>query len=145
MIQYPLKFEMSALGRSGIQQTWASHVTQEKNLVCAIPPEFEGPGGGYSPEDLFGLAVMNCFIATFKVIAEKSKASFQEIKAQGELIVDRDEKGAPWMSEMKISIELILDSGADPQRFQHLLEKTASSCLVARSIRTNVQFSFQVR
>ena len=145
MIQYPLKFQVSAQAESGIQKSWSASAMEGRSLSCAIPPEFEGQGGGYSPEDLFGLAVMNCFIATFKVIAEKSKVVFQEIQAQGELIVDRDEKGAPWMSEMKIAILLKVGAGSDQQRFQHLLEKTAASCLVARSIRTKVQFSFEVQ
>ena len=37
-------------------------------LVTTIPSEFEGPGGGYSPEDFYALALLNCFGATFKVI-----------------------------------------------------------------------------
>ena len=145
MIQYPLKFKFTSHASSGVKSLWSSNTQDGGNLACAIPPEFEGPGGGYSPEDFFGLAVMNCFIATFKVIAERSKLLFLAIDAQGELTVDRDEKGAPWMSAMSVQIKLQLEGGQDQGRAQHLLEKTAASCLVARSIKTDVRFYFEVQ
>ena len=144
MIQYPLKFRFTAQGTSGIQQVWSTNTQDASSMTCAIPPEFDGPGGGYSPEDFFGLAVMNCFVATFKVIAERSKLSFLEVKAQAELIVDRDAQGAPWMSAMNVQINLRLQPGQEHSRARHLLEKTAASCLVARSIKTDVRFFFEL-
>jgi len=103
MIQYPLSFFASASSASGIQTLWDIE-SGGHALRCSIPPEFEGPGGAMSPEDLFAQALTNCFLATFKVYVEKSKLGFSEINAQTELIVDLDEKKRPVMNEAKIKI-----------------------------------------
>ena len=75
MVKYPMSFKAQAHSPAGIQSPWSSkaEAMPEKPLTLAIPPEFEGPGGGFSPEDLYLLALENCFVATFKVFAEKSR------------------------------------------------------------------------
>lgn len=146
MIQYPLKFLVSVQGARGAQSRWSSQASLPAPvgiLACAIPSEFEGPGGGYSPEDFFALAVANCFVATFQVIAEKSKVQVGETRVSGLLTVDRDTNGRPWMKEM--SLQVSVDRGeSDPARVQRVLEKASQSCLVVHSIKTEVSFQFEV-
>ena len=92
MIQYPMKFDVSSVADPGITQVWNSEYSPSEGdpvrVVVAVPPEFEGPGGGFSPEDFFALALANCFVATFKVIAEKSKLIFQKLDCKGTLTVE---------------------------------------------------------
>ena len=144
MIQYPLQFKFKSHASAGSGSTWKTDSDFNTATVCAIPPEFEGPGGGFSPEDFFGLAVLNCFVATFKVIAEKSKLDFKALEANASLTVDRDEKGAPWMKSMTVQVTLTIDPADQKDRAQRILEKTSQSCIVARSIKTDVQFELSV-
>ena len=111
-------------------------------MTCAIPPEFQGPGGGASPEDLYALALANCFVATFKVFAEKSSAGFVSLLADGCLTLDRDEKGVPWMS--RFHLKLRIEGAADAARIRTLLEKTSRSCMILNSVRTEKTFEFEV-
>lgn len=143
MITYPLKFPVNSHSESGAQSRWTSSVRSDDALTCAIPAEFQGPGGGYSPEDFFALAVSNCFVATFKVIAEKSRLSYDSIALSGELTVDRDAHGKPWMSEMLLKITLRCALEAH-ERALRLLDKVSQSCLVVNSVRTQVSFQFQL-
>ena len=71
MIKFPMKFEAEAHATPGASTQWTAQTDLLPPIPSAIPPEFMGPGGGYSPEDLFALALLNCLIATFKVYAEK--------------------------------------------------------------------------
>lgn len=146
MVQYPLVFKVSSEGPSGTAASWQTSVpfTAEsgQSLTAAIPPEFSGPGGGYSPEDFYALALINCFIATFKVIAERSKLEYRNIHASGTLTVDRDDKGAPWMKHFLL--EVALDGAGDPERAGRLLEKASQSCLILNSVKTEKQFEFRV-
>ncbi len=80
MIKYPLFFEVSANSISGVSTLFEGNALNFPTIHCAIPTEFNGPGGGYSPEELFSLAVLSCVIATFKVFAERSKLHFETIK-----------------------------------------------------------------
>src|SRR3990167_8275560 len=89
MIKFPMKFSVTANASPGISSPWSAQAGNLPPIPSAIPPEFAGPGGGYSPEDLFALSLLNCLIATFKVYAEKSKVSFQEIKGRISLILDK--------------------------------------------------------
>jgi organic hydroperoxide reductase OsmC/OhrA len=143
MIQYPLHFSTLSEATSSIAATWSTRVGDGREATCAIPPEFEGPGGGYSPEDFYALAITNCFVATFKVFAEKSKITFDALRIEGLLTVDRNEAGHPWLKKMDLQVKLSA-KGGDQERIGRLLTKASQSCLVANSIRTEVLFQFDL-
>ena len=50
---------------------------QLPDLETAPPPEFDGPGGLWSPENLLCAAVADCFILTFRAIASFSRLSWR--------------------------------------------------------------------
>lgn len=152
MIRYPQHYAVRAHSEAGMRSLWKSGVdagTSPSHLDCAIPPEFDGPGGGLSPEDLYALALLNCFVATFKVFAQKSRITFRGLEARGELTVDRGEDGVPWMAAFHLVVEVTLgEAGPDPagarERLLGLLEKTSRSCLIHQSVRTKVTFEWRV-
>ena len=84
-----------ALGAPRMIALWTAASRESRKSQCTVPPEFGGPGGGDSPEDFFGMALLNCFVGTCNVIAEKSKVEFEKVTTDGLLIVDRDERGRP--------------------------------------------------
>lgn len=142
MIQYPLSFEAVAKSNEGIASAWSAGAPSTEQVTMAIPPEFEGPGGGFSPEDLYAMALSNCFVATFKVIAERSRVTFGEIRTRSRLIVDRDEAGRPWMSKLELQIEVT--EAKDVDRMRRLLEKTSGQCMILNSVKTEIVFDFLV-
>ena len=143
MIQYPLVFKVKSSARAGISSNWETSSTSVATAVAmSIPPEFEGPGGGFSPEDIYAFALTNCFIATFKVIAEKSKLEYKSLDAEGLLTVDRNEKGIPWMKAFHLRV--VLGGAVDPERAQRLLEKTSVSCMILNSVQTEKTFELSV-
>lgn len=142
MIQYPLKFKVHSGLNSGIQKTWNTQASEQNPLTVAIPPEFEGPGGGFSPEDFYALALLNCFSATFSVIAEKSKLDYERLECSGTLTVDRNEKGAPWMKHFNLHVHLLHPS--DSERAERLLQKTSESCMILNSVKTEIAFEFKM-
>lgn len=143
MVKYPMKFAVQASAAPGIQSTWTTKAESfQQDLAVAIPPEFEGPGNGLSPEDLYAMALQNCFIATFKVFAEKSKLQYTSIQVQSVLEVDRDEKSRPWMARLHLHVTL---SGATQnENAQRILEKTSQSCMILNSVNTQKTFEFEL-
>ena len=145
MIQYPLTFPVHADAREGTKTKWISRTGaagEISQIPCAIPPEFSGPGGGYSPEDLFALALVNCFIATFKVIASVSRLEYRKISGDAILTVDRNEAGKPWMAAC--SFEFTLEGVTDREKAERLLNKTTSQCLIWNSVHTQKSFKFSI-
>lgn len=144
MTQYPLYFHTSATATSGIQSLWETkaHDSDTPALKNAIPPEFGGPGGGFSPEDYYALAINNCFIATFKVFAEKSNLQYQELKVEVKLTVGKDTENKVWMTNADITVTLVAPS--DRTKAERLLQRVSEGCLVLNSMRTEKHFTFQV-
>lgn len=135
-------FKVESIGPSGVSSIWRNQLTDKecKPLDMAIPPEFEGPGGTYSPEDLYALSLMNCYLATFKYIAEKSKLTYSEILGSAELFVDKGEEKSPWMEHVNIRMEL--NGCENKERALGLMEKTKAHCMIINSVKTKVNFEF---
>lgn len=128
------------------QRLWTTSLVDQggaarsEDLVGAVPPEFSGPGGGYSPEDFFALAIANCFMATFKVIAEKSKLAYTELRVDCQLEVDKEDRKFPWMARARLVASL--SGTGNPERGLRLLQKVSGQCLVHQSIQTKTTYEF---
>ena len=141
VIKYPISFYASAQALSGIQSPWSTESQSLKNN-CAIPPEFQGPGGAFSPEDLFAQALTNCFIATFKVYAEKSKISFEHLTTQAELIADLDENLKPVMKKFLLHVRI---AGCEsPERVKTIVDKAFRSGFILNSVKTELSLDLQI-
>jgi organic hydroperoxide reductase OsmC/OhrA len=141
MINYPIQFKTKAHTESGMNTIWKVD-SSDYNLSCAIPPEFEGPGGALSPEDLYAQALTNCFIATFKVYAEKSKLSFEGLTAEGQLEVDLDESKKPWMKKFILKAEI--KSPSSKEKAELLMNKAFKSGFILNSVKTELSFELKV-
>jgi organic hydroperoxide reductase OsmC/OhrA len=142
MFKFPMNFTANAISNSDTTQTWK--VSCNENVShCAIPVEFGGPGGGFSPEDLYAQALTNCFVATFKVYAQASKLEFESINVKSDLTVDLNEQGKPVMKDFVLNVEI---TGAkNPQRIQTLAEKAFSSGFILNSVKTNLQLNLDIK
>ncbi len=142
MLKFPMSFTSEATATPGAKATWSATSHGNQPITCAIPPEFMGPGGGYSPEDLYGLALANCVLATFKVFAEKSGVTFTEAKATAETIIDKGQDGKPWIN--KINLTITLTGASDPAKAETVLKESKAACIVCSSMKTEVALTTQV-
>ncbi len=141
MIQYPTSFFATSEATSGIQTKWIFE-SQHQQISCSVPTEFEGPGGTFSPEDLFAQALTNCFIATFKVYAEKSKLNFKSVTANSELIVDLSETKKPIMKKMVLNV--VIHGALNPERVELIARKAFDSGFILNSVKTEIEFSLKL-
>ena len=142
MITYPILFVAKSQATSGTQMTWTS-TSGEIESVCAIPVEFEGPGGGLSPEDLFAQALTNCFLATFKVFAEKSRIKYSNVSAAAELTVDIGDDKKPVMKECLLKVSI---AGSEmPERVRMIAERAFQNGFILNSVKTILSLELDVR
>lgn len=135
MITYPVQFEAQAETNPGMAFAWNS-LASTHQTVCSIPKEFDGPGGELSPEDFFLLSIQNCFIGTFKVFAEFSRLTFENLEVKSKLVVNKDVSGKPWMESIHMHISL---SGVkDEKKLQLLINKTFENGFILRSVKTQI-------
>ncbi len=106
-------------------------------LEFSAPPEFQGQAGFWTPEHFFLAAVTTCFVTTFRVIAGLSKFDAAALEVQAEGTVEKAEGGFHF-SRVVLRPLLTIRLEADRERALRLLEKTERSCLVSRSLRTEI-------
>ncbi len=149
MTSYPLVFKAAAESSSGIQSPWVARAAEQAganttaDIPCAIPPEFDGPGSGYSPEDLFVLALVNCYIATLKVVAEKSKLSFTTINGSGQMTLNKNQAGEPGIENVQLRFEA--SGAANQERFQRMMERVSKQCMMINAVKCEVQFELTAK
>jgi organic hydroperoxide reductase OsmC/OhrA len=141
MFSYPMVFGTSVTASDDSRLPWPATASGHDVLVN-IPPEFNGPGGALSPEDLYALALTNCFVATFKVFAANSKMSFQSMDVKDQLTVDLDESKKPSMHAFHFDINL--QAPNDPDRARRLVEKTINSGFILTSVKTAISYQLEI-
>jgi uncharacterized OsmC-like protein len=143
MVTFPMKFEVQAASVPGANSKWTAQADGLSPIECAIPLEFMGPGGGYSPEDLFSISLLNCLIATFKVYCEKSKVSFHEIRGKVVLTVDRI-AGQSGFAMTQADVFFDVTGASDPDRVRKMLDGAIKDCAVSNSIKTGKTFHINI-
>jgi len=108
------------------------------DLEVATPPEFDGPLGYWSPEQLFVAAANACLMTTFLAIAGNSKLTFESYTscATGEL--EKMEGGEFQITRIVIQPRLTLAPGEDMRKAARVIAKSEEHCLIARSMKAQV-------
>ncbi len=103
------------------------------DLHTAPPPEFDGPGGYWSPETLLAGAVVNCFVLSFRAVARASKLEWTSLSTNVEAVLERAD-GVTRFTHFTTKAVLTVPEGADINRSQRLLLKAEKVCLVSNSL-----------
>jgi organic hydroperoxide reductase OsmC/OhrA len=140
MLKFPMKFQsVESSSTAPIKNHWTGKTGDLPPIPLAIPLEFMGPGGGYSPEDLFALAVLNCVIALFKVYCAQGKVSFREIQGKAVLTAEKEPSEASfYISHIDLTIDV---SGAsDVNKAKEILDNAIKNCPIGNSIKSCKSF-----
>ncbi len=103
------------------------------DLATAAPPEFDGPGGRWSPETLLCGAVADCFILSFRAYARASRFDWQHLACRVVGTLDRVD-GTARFTHFATHATLRLAAGADTDKARLLLDKAEHGCLISNSL-----------
>jgi organic hydroperoxide reductase OsmC/OhrA len=131
MHPYPHLYRVNAAAAA------AGNVTLSANSLPDIasqpPPEFDGPGGLWSPESLLCAAVADCFVLTFRAIARASRFDWHSLECITEGTLEKAEGGARF-TRFVTRATLRVPAGGDAAKARLLLEKAEHGCLIANSL-----------
>jgi peroxiredoxin-like protein len=113
-------------------------------IEFASPPEFRGEPGFWTPEHFLVAAVAACFVTTFRAITELSKFEATGLELSAEGVLEKGENGFQF-TRIILRPVLTIAREVDQERAMRLLEKTKHSCLVSRSLKSEVTMEPQVR
>ena len=103
------------------------------DLPSMPPPEFDGPGGYWSPETLLVAAVADCFALSFRSIARASRFEWTELTAEVNGLLERSD-GVARFTRFETHAQLVVPAGTDPARARTLMEKAEKICLISNSL-----------
>jgi organic hydroperoxide reductase OsmC/OhrA len=102
-------------------------------LEVAVPPEFGGPGGYWSPEDLLAASAATCFAVTFARVAREQDVPLHELEVAGTAHFGPDTDGRLALVEIELDARIVTDCGLT-ERAEELARSTVQTCLIARSL-----------
>jgi peroxiredoxin-like protein len=137
----PHRYRVKGTGRlTGDVELTAERLTM---LRSASPAEFGGPGDRWSPETLLVGAVADCFILTFRAVANASKVSWTSLECDVTATLDRVDHVTQF-THLDITARLVVPAGVDAAKARHALEKAERSCLISRSLKATVALAAAV-
>lgn len=130
MHPFPHRYEVEATGDAERATVSAPGLPP---LSTAPPAQFGGPGDQWSPETLLVAAAVDCFILTFRAIAQASKLPWTRLSCSGEGVLDRVE-GTTRFTGLALGARLTVPAGGDAEKAKRLLEKAERTCLITNSL-----------
>jgi organic hydroperoxide reductase OsmC/OhrA len=112
-------------------------------LQIDAPFEFGGPGDRWSPENLLVAAVADCFVLTFRAVAQAAHLPWTRVECDLSGTVDRADR-APQFTHFALRARLEVPEGADPALALRALEKAHRGCLVANSLKAAIDLEPEV-
>jgi organic hydroperoxide reductase OsmC/OhrA len=117
--------------------------TQLPRLETAAPPEFDGPGGVWSPETLLCASLADCFILTFRPVSRAAQLKWLRLECRVEAVLERVERTSQF-TRFTTFAKLLVPTGTDVDAAQKLLEQAEHGCLIANSLRGSRMLEAQV-
>jgi peroxiredoxin-like protein len=103
-------------------------------IEVSTPPEFDGPEGIISPEDLFVAAAASCFMTTFVTFSKKMRFEYKSFSCTAKGTLERVEKGFQFT---KIHIDGTVAVGSEDlkSKAERAMELAGKYCLVSNSMK----------
>jgi peroxiredoxin-like protein len=140
--QFPHHYDVSAAGAvDGHVELSARHLP---TLRSASPTEFDGPGNRWSPETLLTAAVGDCFILTFRAVAQASKLPWNSLQCDVTGTLDRIDHVTEFTG-FEIHASLDVPPGTDVAQARRLLEKAERTCLISNSLKGTIRLTSDIK
>jgi len=138
MHEYPVSVQWTG-GRDGKGYVDSKH--SDTQIDVAVPPEFQGPGGGACPEELLTSAVASCYIMTFGIIAANRKIPVQSVAVDA--IGEVEQAGAQFtFKKITIKPTIVLSSEATDEQLkiaEDMSHKADLYCIITNAVRGKVE------
>lgn len=118
-------------------------VVGKPSIEVSSPPEFEGPEGIISPEDLFVASATSCFMTTFVTFNKKMHIEFKSFSCEGHGTLERVDKGFQF-TKLLLKTKIGVASEDLIPKTERALELAEKYCLVSNSMKCPTEHENQV-
>ena len=103
-------------------------------LATAAPPQFDGPGGIWSPETLLCASLADCFILTFRAVSRAARCQWLQLECRVEGLLEKVGRDSQF-TRFATYCTLTVPEGTEETQAHSLLERAEQGCLIANSLR----------
>jgi len=125
------------------QNTLRCNAENLPELVVAAPAQFDGPGDQWSPEQLLMAAAANCFVLSFRTVAEIAKLEWESIQCHTEGELDKVAR-TMLFTKINTKVKLQLKDVASKDKAETLLKKAEKICLVSNSLSAEKHLEIEI-
>jgi peroxiredoxin-like protein len=142
MHDYPVSVQWTG-GRDGKGTVSSKHSGTQ--TAIAVPPEFQGPGGGASPEELLTSAIASCYTITFGIIAANRKIPVKSIAV--EAVGQVEQTGAQFTyKNVTVRPHITLEADATDEQLkiaEDMSHKADLYCIITNAVRGKVEITVE--
>ncbi len=99
---------------------------------------------GPNPSRLVGLAVLGCLSSSFIFCLKKRDFTLDNLKAEAEVIIGRNEKGFWRVKKINVNIDVKIDDPETRKRADQCRKMFEQYCLVTQSIRKGIDVELKM-
>ena len=111
---------------------------ENKPLVkISTPPEFGGPEGFWSPEDLFVSSINSCLMTTFLYFTLKNNIELRDYISEAEGIVEK--KDSLKFTQVRVNIKIKIGENENIQKIKTFIELAEKYCLISNSVNFDIK------
>ena len=113
------------------------------NIQIATPPDFGGPEGFISPEDLFVASATTCLMTTFITFTKKMRFEYKSFTCDGYGKLEKLEKGFQF-TKIHLKAKVVVESEELVPKAERALELAGKYCLVTNSMTCDTEHENEV-
>jgi peroxiredoxin-like protein len=133
----------SVVAKSGVEGDVTLEAQGLPAVASAAPAEFGGPGNRWSPETLLVGAVADCFILTFRAVAQASKFSWISLRCDAEGTLDRVDRVMQFTGFV-VRATLRIPAGTDEAQAERMLARSEKGCLISNSLKADARLETKI-
>lgn len=118
---------------SGKLRCRAMHMESGTEITTDAPKDNQGEGSAFSPTDLLAVSLASCILTTMAIVGKRHEIELDGAKAEVIKVMASEPRR---VAEVKVKITFARNYD---EKTRKLLENTAHSCPVARSLSTELK------
>ena len=118
----------------GALRTEAEHLRSGKIILTDAPPDNNGKGEAFSPTDLMATSLGSCMLTVMGIVAARHSLDITGTQVEITKIMDANPRRV-----VEIVVEMTFPKRSFSDKDKHLLEQTALTCPVAKSLHPDLR------
>ena len=113
-------------------------------IPVATPPEFGGPEGIWTPEDLLTGAAASCVMTSLLFFAEKAAVKLRSYSSRATGTMEKTPQGLA-ITGITVEVTISIDDPVQEPALRKAMERAEQTCPISRSLKCPIQVVLHVQ